>query len=204
MITNWREVAPLPILEEGDPRLLEVARAVGAVDAAALAAAASLAATLEAFREAKGFGRAIAAPQVGIGARLVVVNLGAGPFAVFDPRISWRSEETILVWDDCLSVPASVVQVERAASITLEFTDEAGQRRRWPRLPEDVAELLQHELDHLDGVLMTGRAVGPGAIQPASRWAELVGAGRPEQRPSVARAQALMARMERIEGWGGG
>jgi threonine dehydratase/peptide deformylase len=143
-------------------------------------------ATLRDFRERSGFGRAISAPQAGIAKRVVAMNLGAEPFLLINPEIVGRSEETFLVWDDCLSVPDVLVRVRRHCSVSLTYRDHRFRLRRWNGLPRDLAELVQHEIDHLDGVLMTRRAEGEGAIQPLARWKELVGAARPTSRLSLA------------------
>lgn len=174
------------ILTDGDPRLRVPATAYGdaaAVDAGELAA---LAATLAAFRAAHGFGRAIAAPQIGLSRRAIAVDLGAGPFVLLDPAITWRSDETFELWDDCFSVPDRLVRVRRARSISLAFRDAQFRPRRWSMLPADLAELLQHEIDHLDGVLMTERAVGADAIRPAAERAALVDGARPTHRLALA------------------
>lgn len=144
-------------------------------------------ATLDDFRQRKGFGRAMAAPQVGIGKRVVAMNLGAGPFALVNPEIFGRSAEEFEVWDDCLSIPEWVVRVRRHMRISVRFQDDRGRARVWRDLPSDLAELVQHEVDHLDGVLMTKRAFGWDAVQPIGRHAELVGAARPRHRLSLKR-----------------
>ncbi len=70
------------------------------------------------------------------------------------------------------------MRVERAASISVAFVDQRGRAGAWERLPADVAELLQHEIDHLDGILMTARATGEDDVAPLSRRAELVNGDR--------------------------
>lgn len=142
-------------------------------------------ATLRDFRERKGFGRAISAVQVGVMKRLVAMNLGATPFVLINPEIVWRSRETFMVWDDCLSVPDVLVHVRRHSSISLNYRDHRFRLRHWNRLPQDLSELVQHEIDHLNGVLMTDLAEGENAIQPLARWSELVGAARPTSRLSL-------------------
>ena len=173
-----------PILVIGDPRLRERCAAVARIDAAELD---RLAAALAEARAQLGFGRAIAAPQIGIPRRIVMMNLGAGPFAVVNPEITWRSDEMFDVWDDCLSVPGRLVRVRRHRSISLAFRDAAFRPRVWQALPADLAELLQHEIDHLDGVLMVDRAIDDAAIRPMAERAELVDAARPSHRLSLAR-----------------
>jgi peptide deformylase len=174
------DAKPLPILVSGDPRLRRRSEEVSAVDETLLAESSRLIATLRDFRERSGFGRAISAVQVGVMKRLVAMNLGEGPFILLNPEITWRSDDTFLVWDDCLSVPDVIVRVRRHSSISITYRDEQFQIRHWPRLPPDLSELVQHEVDHLNGVLMTDLAEGEDPIQPLSRWAELVGAARPQ------------------------
>ena len=130
---------------------------------------------LEEFRREHGFGRAISAPQVGVAKRLVYLNLGSEPFCVINPEITWRSEALFEVWDDCLSVPDCIVRVRRHCSISLDYADEHGNRHHWEQLPEDMSELMQHEIDHLDGVLMTERAIDADSIRPIADRARLIG-----------------------------
>jgi peptide deformylase len=68
------------------------------------------------------------------------------------------------MWDDCMSFPDLLVRVERARSLSLEYVDEQGRRKEWRELDQASAELLQHELDHLDGVLAVDRAMGPESL----------------------------------------
>ena len=178
-------VNPLPILVSGDGRLRARSGEVPSVDESLLCEASGLIATLRDFKDRSGFGRAISAPQIGLLKRLVAMNLGADPFILINPEIIWRSEATFLVWDDCLSVPDVLVHVRRHRSISLIYRDHRFRLRRWNRLPLDLSELVQHEIDHLNGVLMTDLAEGANAIQPLSRWAELVGSARPVSRLSL-------------------
>ena len=114
------------------------------------------------------------------------MNLGAEPFVLINPEIVSRSPDTFLVWDDCLSVPDVLVRVRRHCSISLVYRDHLFRQRSWRNLPPDLSELVQHEVDHLDGVLMTERAEGDDGVQPLARWQELVGSARPVHRLSLA------------------
>ncbi len=167
------EAKPLPILLAADPRLRRRSDEVTSVDAALLAEASALIATLRDFRMRSGFGRAISAVQVGVLKRLVAMDLGSGPFLLVNPEIIWRSDETFLVWDDCLSIPDALVRVRRHRSVSLTHRDHRFRPQRWNDLPPDLSELIQHEIDHLDGVLMTDRAEGEDAVQSMSRRTEL-------------------------------
>jgi threonine dehydratase/peptide deformylase len=181
---------PLPILLKGDPLLLQPSRPVVWPDAELPQQLVRLHATLTNFRQRHGFGRAMSAVQAGIAKRIIVMNLGATPLALINPQLTWRSGETFELWDDCLSLPDCVVRVRRQRSISLRYDDERGRSRLWQRLPPDMAELLQHELDHLDGVLMDARAEGPDAIRPIAQHAALVSYARPrEHRLSLAQIQ---------------
>jgi len=159
------ELAGVPVLQAGDPRLTRAARPVEDLRGPDyLEARARLHAALAAFREAHGFGRAMAAPHIGVALRFVAADLGAGPFTLANPRILARSAETFTLWDDCLSFPDRLVRVRRHASIDLEFLDEAGRVVTWRGLERARSELFQHELDHLDGVLALARAEGADAV----------------------------------------
>lgn len=114
---------------------------------------------LKAFRQQHGFGRAIAAPQIGIEKRFIALDLGRGPFVIVNPEIVETSLESMTLWDDCMSLPSLMVKVSRAPCITIEYTDQDGRRREWHAREPAIAELLQHEIDHLDGVLALDRAV---------------------------------------------
>ncbi|HMG56072.1 MAG TPA: pyridoxal-phosphate dependent enzyme [Kofleriaceae bacterium] len=179
------QLSPPPeILVLGDPRLRERCTAVEQVDRGELA---RLAAGLAEARARLGFGRAIAAPQIGIPRRIVMVNLGAGPFPVINPEITWRSDELFELWDDCLSVPDRLIRVRRHRSISLAFRDEQLRPRIWRELPPELAELLQHEIDHLDGVLMVDRAIDEAASRPIGERGALVDAARRGHRLSLDR-----------------
>lgn len=123
-----------------------------------------LQATLNAFRTQHGFGRGIAAPQLGIAKRFIALNLGDGTFSMINPSITWRSAQTFTMWDDCMCFPELLVKVRRHISISVQFLDEQGEPQIWEQIPQAVAELLQHEIDHLDGVLALDLAVDDNSI----------------------------------------
>lgn len=166
--------APLSILTLGDPRLTTPCAPVAAWTDALAAQVAAMHATLADFRARHGFGRAMAAPQVGILQRIVVMNLGDGPITLLNPEITFRSEEQFELWDDCLSIPDRIVHVRRHASISVVFRGPQWREHTWSHLPRDRAELLQHEIDHLDGILMLDRATSPDAVRPIADRAALI------------------------------
>jgi peptide deformylase len=85
------------------------------------------------------------------------------PWLIINPVISELSAEEMELWDDCMSFPDLLVRVKRHARLTLTFLDE-----KWAQQTERVegtlSELLQHEIDHLDGVLAVSRAVDGAAF----------------------------------------
>ena len=156
---------PAPILLLGDPRLRRICNPVTEFGEPELAAAcARLTATLVDFQRRHGFGRAIAAPQIGVALRIVAIDPAHGPPLLINPEISWRSTESMTLWDDCMSFPDLLVRLRRSRSISLRFQDAEGAEHEWAELEPGTAELLQHEIDHLDGVLAVDRALDREAI----------------------------------------
>ena len=142
----------------GDPRLYQVCETVERAEVPALLPVAKgLADLVHQFRRRHGAGRAIAAPQVGVMKRLVVMNIDE-PLFFFNPELHEASEEMMELWDDCMSFPNLMVRLQRHRRITLRYRDEHWQERSW-RLEGGLSELLQHEVDHLNGVLATMRAM---------------------------------------------
>ncbi len=147
------------VLQLGTPLLRECASEVGDVyDEVLRRDSSRLQRALAEFRRVKGFGRAIAAPQIGISRRFIAMDLGRGPFVVINPLITWRCNETFTLWDDCMSFPELLVRVRRHSSISLTYLDGDGNRQDLIELEPDEAELFQHEIDHLDGILAVDRA----------------------------------------------
>ena len=104
-----------------------------------------------------GFGRAIAAPQLGIMKRLIYMNIDQ-PVVFINPTLTDLSDELFELWDDCMSFPNLLVKVKRHQSITVHYLDPHWQPQSWT-MHDGLAELLQHEYDHLNGVLCTMRAI---------------------------------------------
>jgi peptide deformylase len=148
------------ILQLGDPGLREVAKKVSDPGTAEIRALVEdLSDTLAYWRATTGYGRGIAAPQIGVGLRVIFLRLpGEAAWPLVNPEITWRSEEKIVVWDACLSFLSIFMQVERHREITVRYQDLSGQQCE-VRAGEDrnLSELLQHEIDHLDGILAVDR-----------------------------------------------
>ena len=148
------------IVQLGDPILREKCARV--MDPTALETRElvdDLADTLAHWRAETGYGRGIAAPQIGVLERVIFLRLpGAEPWPLINPEIIWRSEQKIVVWDGCLSFLSIFMQVERDREITVRYQTLQGDVRQIEAGGEkDLSELLQHEIDHLDGILAIDR-----------------------------------------------
>jgi len=148
------------VLQLGDPGLREVAKRVEDPAAPEIRTLVEdLADTLAFWRKSTGYGRGIAAPQIGANLRVIFLRLpGEEPWPLVNPEITRRSAEKIIVWDACLSFLSIFMQVERHCDIKVRYQD---LRREWHELPageeRNLSELLQHEIDHLDGILAVDR-----------------------------------------------
>lgn len=157
------------ILELGNPALWQASRPVGRAGAAR-GLVADLSDTLAHFRGTHGFGRGIAAPQIGVLERVIFIHI-AGDFSgpLLDPTIEWSSPEQMELWDDCFSLPDLMVRVARAARVRVSYMDEDGSAQI-VEARDGLSELLQHEIDHLDGILAIERAVSPQALCTRAEW----------------------------------
>lgn len=108
-----------------------------------------------AMAEAPGIG--LAAPQIGVSKRVVAIGLPVGlmlsPFVMIDPKVVWRSGNRTALAEGCLSIPGKRFLVRRPDKVKVSFTDLDG-RRRLVEAGGLAAKCLQHEIDHLDGVLI--------------------------------------------------
>jgi len=118
---------------------------------------ADLHSVMEEVRAKYHFGRGIAAPQLGIMKRLIYINTGE-PMLIINPELDDLSEEMFELWDDCMCLPNLLVKVRRHRSLTLRYIDECWEPCEW-HVNDDLAELVQHEYDHLNGILCTMRAI---------------------------------------------
>ena len=127
--------------------------------------------TLVGFRSRHGFGRGIAAPQIGVSKRILFVDADyTGP--LINPTIVKKSRKKFRLWDDCFSFPDILVHVERNYSVEVAFLDERGKRNSLSA-EGAFSELLQHEIDHLNGVLAIDRAVDSKHIILRSEYEKL-------------------------------
>ena len=152
-------MALLEIVLEGDPRLRQKATRIRAVDASLRRLAADMRETM---LEAPGVG--LAAPQVGITRRLIVVHVPAGyndedgpelDLALVNPEIV-KAQGRVVGQEGCLSIPGWVADVPRHEAITVKAMDLDNRDVRL-KLRGFHARVVQHEIDHLDGVLFVDR-----------------------------------------------
>lgn len=138
----------------GDPVLRTATRAVVDFGAELRAELAQMGETMD-----RASGAGLAAPQVGSARRLFVCRFGEeGPLRAFvNPRLTWASAERETGLEGCLSIPRVAVAVERAVAVTVVAQNGDGEERTVHAEGPD-AVVLQHELDHLDGLLMLDRA----------------------------------------------
>lgn len=152
------------ILLLGDEALYRVARPVNEDELSrARQVIADLQDTMMNFREKYRFGRAIAAPQINEPLRIIYMNLAGQPFAFINPRLEFGDDQFEL-WDDCMSFPGLEVKLRRYRQCQLFYKD-----LDWQDgcliMRDDLAELIQHEYDHLDGILAVQRAVDDKAFR---------------------------------------
>ncbi|NBA86987.1 peptide deformylase [Emticicia sp. CRIBPO] len=142
----------------GDPRLYSVCEPVLESELPLVKNwVADLHNVMQEIRDKYQFGRAIAAPQLGIMKRLIYMNIDK-PVVFINPELTDLSGEMFELWDDCMSFPNLLVKVSRHKSLTIHYLDENWTPQEWA-IEGDLSELLQHEYDHLDGILCTMRAI---------------------------------------------
>lgn len=158
------------ILLLGNPKLYEICSPVSREELESLKTDISdLRDTLLAFRDQHGVGRAIAAPQIGVEKRIVFLERVSNtsdendsaihtPTPLINPVLTNKSKAMMELWDDCMSFPDLLVRVKRHATCDITYRDMKWQEHTI-HLEGDLSELLQHECDHLDGVLAVARAI---------------------------------------------
>lgn len=115
--------------------------------------------TLVDFRKREGMGRGIAAPQIGVLQRALYIITPEFEGEMLNPLIVSHGSKEVLYWDACFSFKAAFfVKVLRHEKIKVEYYDLSGNRKTL-KATGGLPELLQHEIDHLDGVLFVDRAI---------------------------------------------
>ncbi len=142
----------LPIIVAPDPRLKKIATPVKQVDDAVRRLMEDM---LETMYQAPGIG--LAAPQVGVSKRIIVLDVSrdeepAAPYRMVNPEVTAASDDVTVYEEGCLSLPSHYSEVERPSWITVSYLDETGMSRTL-EAEGMLATCIQHEIDHLDGVL---------------------------------------------------
>ncbi|NLL47889.1 MAG: peptide deformylase [Firmicutes bacterium] len=162
-------MAKLPIIKIGDPVLEQEAVEVPKITKKITKLIDDM---LETMYDANGVG--LAAPQVGVSQRIIVLDVGEGPVVLVNPVIQSAQGEEIDV-EGCLSIPERWVYVKRATQVVITGLNEKGKP---VRIEADgyFARALQHEVDHLHGVLMLERMLAEAEVEqvesPVSEGAE--------------------------------
>lgn len=169
----------LPIVLQPHPILTRVAEPAAGASSAVLTILEDMLNTLYA---ADGVG--LAAPQVSVSQRLVVMDLGVegkdgkrdyaqkSPIFMINPEVVWKSEEMASRQEGCLSLPGLWADVERPERVKVRFTDRDGAQKE-----QEVTGLLgvcvQHEIDHLDGIIFPQRMSRLRRDMAMKKWAKL-------------------------------
>ena len=163
------------ILLLGDPRLYKQSDFIQENElSSALEIVKDLHDTIVNFQSDYGWGRAIAAPQIGSFKQIVYMFNKQTSSVFINPMLTEKSNEMVEVWDNCMSFPDLLVKVKRHKKCRLTYRDE-----NWVEHIEiiegDMSELIQHEVDHLDGILAVSRAVDNKSIVLRSEKGKIVG-----------------------------
>ena len=145
-------MALMPIITAPDPRLKVVSKPVATVDDAVRALMDDMLQTMYA---APGIG--LAAVQVGVAKRVIVMDLAKDdeprkPLFLINPEITWVSDDDLTYEEGCLSLPEHYADVVRPAACTVSYLDYDGERQEL-NAKGLLATCVQHEIDHLDGIL---------------------------------------------------
>jgi peptide deformylase len=156
------------ILQLGDPMLREVSAPVSR-PASSVTVLRDMRDTLHEFRRRNGFGRGISAVQIGVPERLIYMEFEGAPYCLVNPELLYASSESFRLWDDCFSFPGLLVWLERAEMVRVRYADEHG-RTRELEARGAFSELIQHEMDHLEGVLALDRALDRNSLCTREEW----------------------------------
>ena len=156
------------IIQLGDPLLRKISAPLA--DAASAAEVLQdLRDTLHEFQRANGFGRGISAVQIGQAVRVIYMEFEGVSYCLINPAFDFLSEEKFRLWDDCFSFPNLLVHLERSVKVRLHYTDENGAQRHL-EASGAFSELMQHEMDHLDGILAVDRPLDNNSFCTREEW----------------------------------
>jgi len=141
----------LDIIKIGDDRLRKKSEEVHDVDESVLKLIKNMKETL---KKSKGVG--LAAPQVGVNKRIIVVKPQKEMYVFINPVFTYKSNDTECDTEGCLSVPGEWIDVKRSKEVEIEFVGEDGGDYK-VRAKDFFARVIQHESDHLDGILIVDK-----------------------------------------------
>jgi|WetSurMetagenome_2_1015567.scaffolds.fasta_scaffold370661_2 peptide deformylase len=149
-------MAVLPIRKVPDPILRGKSKRIKSIDSSITKLAHDMVDTLEA-----AAGAGLAGPQVGVPLRIVVIHAPEKkPIILINPQIVRKSGERIIE-EGCLSIPGYIGEVKRAVSVTAKALDLNGKEIRVKGTDDILAQALEHEINHLNGVLYTDQLTSP-------------------------------------------
>jgi peptide deformylase len=155
------------ILQLGDPLLRKVSAPANATEAGPVLS--DLRDTLHEFQRTHGFGRGISAVQIGSLYRIIYIEMDGARHELCNPEFERLSPETFELWDDCFSFPNLMVRLRRSVALVLRYYDAIGNARRL-EAAGPFSELIQHEMDHLDGILAVDRAIDRNSFMTRDEW----------------------------------
>lgn len=157
-------MAVRPTLELGNPLLRQTALPVADPrDPAVRELIRDLWETLADFRRRHGWGRALAAPVVGVPLRVVVLDIDEQRIVLINPRFESWSREQVAAYESCITFGGIWGEVVRPARVVVVAQDEDGVERRYDATG-DLGRVMQHEIDHLDGLTWLDRDPDPTTI----------------------------------------
>ena len=141
-----------PLLELGNPLLRQISLPVANVRSAEIAAViADMWDSLRYFRVEHGWGRSLAAPLIGVNLRIVIVNQGGDAWTLINPRLVGWGRQQANDWESCVAIGSIWGLVSRPQQVTITALDANGTEQRY-EADGLLARILQHEIDHLDGL----------------------------------------------------
>lgn len=146
------------VLLLGNPELFEVSKEVRKEELIEIERLViDLKDTMDQFRKEHGWGRAIAAPQIGVKKRVIYMQVNS-PMVFINPEVTFLGTDIMVLWDDCMSFPDLLVKVKRHTRCRVLYKDLDWQDKEVV-FEYKMAELFQHEFDHLNGILAVERAI---------------------------------------------
>lgn len=155
-----------PIIQLGNPILRQISSDISTENITSTQTASlieDMRDTLRDFQHWHQTGRGIAAPQIGVNKRVVVIETNEFSYTLINPRYLYKSTELYPVWDSCFSYWGVCIRVMRHKSVKIQYLSATGE----PTIiaaDGALAELLQHEMEHLEGVVAIDQLIPPGNV----------------------------------------